>query len=169
MSTKIRHIPVLLIAVMGAFLAVGSFAQSSMTALATGAITAQQQIEMAQGVSQVNAFGLGLSASIPGCESSGTGQVGCMGLVSGGSGQYNYWWLWDGPGHLYQDNTDYVSIFDCLDGEGDLTLKVFDRETWELGESSPLTVMCDCSPGNDACEIDIFGEEPCWPELGFCG
>lgn len=171
MSTSIRYINVLLIAVMGAFLTVGSFAQSSGSATTTGVVTAPLQGEAALGDPERNgaiALASGLSVSVSGCESSGQGDVGCLATVFGGSGQYNYWWTWNGPGQLYQTNSDYVSITDCLDGEGSMTVQVLDRDTNQVRQSAPYTVMCDCSPGNDACDIDIFGEDPCWPELGFC-
>lgn len=172
MPTNIRLVNVLFIAVIGAFLAVSSFKQSSVNAIATGVVAAQPQIETALAVYEGNdtvALASSLSVSVSGCESSGTGDVGCLAAVHGGSGQLNYWWEWEGPGHLFQTNSDYVSIIDCLDGEGSLTVQVLDRGTNQERRSSPYRVMCDCSPGNDACDIDIFGEVPCWPELGFCG
>lgn len=110
------------------------------------------------------AYAMGLSVSVSGCENSGDGTFGCVAQVSGGSGSYNYWWMYDGPGNLYQTNSSYVTITDCIDGTGTLELQAFDRETGQTGMASAYSFQCDCSPENDsACSIDIFTKPGCKP------
>ena len=120
----------------------------------------------ARNTSQTEMFGP--SVSVSGCITSGTGNAQCQASAFGGSGQYNYWWTWDGPGNLYQTNSANVDINGCLDGEGDLRVQVRDRVTGQLSQqSAPYTLTCDCSPGNPACDPPS-GDDPCWPGLGFC-
>lgn len=101
-----------------------------------------------------------MSASVSGCASSGTGTFECAASVFGGTGSYNYWWTYSGPGHLYQTNSAIVTITDCLDGEGSLSVQVRDVETDQIARSDPFKIFCDCSPVNrEACAVDIYPED----------
>ena len=105
--------------------------------------------------------------SVSGCFTSGLGDALCLGSVLFGPPNLNYWWFWNGPGNLYQDNTLQVRINDCLDAEGDLILQARDPATNEIRYSTPYRLTCDCSPGNPACAPPPGGDLPCEP-VGFC-
>lgn len=83
----------------------------------------------------------GCSVSVSGCFSSGS-ELLCFATASGGSGSYNYWWLYSGPGELYQTNSSSVTIGDCSAGTGTLSVSVRDRNTGASCFSAPYRVTC---------------------------
>lgn len=67
-----------------------------------------------------------LQISIDGCDYyPGMGFAECYATGSGGSGAYNYWWMYEGNGHLYQSNSASATISGCW-GTGTLTVQILD-------------------------------------------
>lgn len=93
--------------------------------------------------------------SVAGCLSSGTGDFLCQATVGSGSGSYNYWWTYEGPGQLFQTNSPNVSITGCQGGEGSLTVQVLDRDTGDTCRSRPYRLVCDCSfQSPELCDVE---------------
>lgn len=76
----------------------------------------------------------------------------CYATASGGSGEYNYWWMFSGNGQLYQTNSPSATVSQCS-GPGTLTVQVLDRVTREISRSAPHRIVCGgCGPGPGFCE-----------------
>ena len=88
-----------------------------------------------------------------GCLRYGPGNYECQAWASGGSGSYNYWWMYTGDGQLYQTNSAIATVTGCA-GTGTLTVQVLDRTTGETSQSAAFQLFCeDCGPNGD-CESD---------------
>jgi hypothetical protein len=101
---------------------------------------------------------LNLNASVGGCAIWAPGCFECLATVHGGSGSYNYWWTYSGPGTLYQTNSGSVTIQGCLGGTGSLQVQVMDRVTREIAVSGSFPIVCGCSNlfGGGGCEEGSF-------------
>ncbi|MCH9651564.1 MAG: hypothetical protein K0U98_25280 [Deltaproteobacteria bacterium] len=86
-----------------------------------------------------------LSVDITGCEASGTGDFYCSASASGGSGSYNYWWIHNGSGQLYQTNSPNANISGCASGAFSLSVQILDRTTGQTAITP--TMNCGC-PGD---------------------
>ncbi|MEM9555256.1 MAG: hypothetical protein AAGC60_13455 [Acidobacteriota bacterium] len=109
--------------------------ESAFTSLATSATISKSLSSASIATPQSVSCGIGAE-----CSSTISGVYECQAWVSP-AGSYNYWWIWRGPGQLYQTNDPYVTITDCYSGIGWLTVDALDHST---GASCRTTFIVDC-------------------------